>query len=171
MPLKLQVIHTLAHLINFENFVYANDKTITYVNSTLNTSDSDQHRSLLLTLSQLSANNVYPLYLLGGTNSQYLNPVRVANSNTILEGLKLASGITGIIRFDKLFFTKFQSEYIFNYYRNYHVYCFGNIIFIINQTHPAIILQSILVFASNMCCNIFSRLCYPWHFRHSCNTD
>lgn len=110
MPLKLQVIHTLAHLINFENFVYANDKTITYVNSTLNTSDSDQHRSLLLTLSQLPANNVYPLYLLGRTNSQYLNPVRVANSNTILEGLKLASGITGIIRFDKLFLTKFQSE-------------------------------------------------------------
>ena len=60
-------------------------------------SEKDEFRSLLLTLSQLSPENVNPVYLLGQKNNQYLNPVRTPNSNTIFEGLKLVSGITGIV--------------------------------------------------------------------------
>ena len=48
-------------------------------------------------MSRLNVDNFVGVYLLGGTNNQYLNPVRTPNSNTIYEGLKLASGVTGIV--------------------------------------------------------------------------
>jgi hypothetical protein len=72
----------LAHLYNLEAFVYANYK-INISNSSA--SQSDSHKSLIFTLSQLP----------GDSDGKYINPISTHDSNGIIEALKLAAGITG----------------------------------------------------------------------------
>ena len=74
-------MHTLAHILNAEFYVEAYNERITMVTSFSDVSDEEKIETLLLKLSKETD----------------VNPVRLPNSNTIGEALKLAAGITGIV--------------------------------------------------------------------------
>ncbi len=78
-------MHTLAHLYNFEAFVYANSLSNKIAISNSSASQSDLSKSLLYALSKLPGNS-------GG---QYINPISTPDAIAIIEALKLAAGITG----------------------------------------------------------------------------
>ena len=75
-------MHTVAHILNAEYYVEAYNERIIMVKSDSDVSDEQKIKTLLLKLSK-------------ETN---VNPVRVPNSNTTGEALKLAAGVTGVVR-------------------------------------------------------------------------
>ena len=91
-------IHTLAHILNFQKLVYANDTQFKLIQSTDSGSDDDKLKSLLYYLTNLPiTEKVDWFYLFSSNNTRYVNPVRTANSNPILESLKILPGPTGVI--------------------------------------------------------------------------
>ena len=74
-------MHTLAHILNAEYYVEGYNERITMVTSFSDVSDEQKIKTLLLKLSKETD----------------VNPIRVPNSNSIFESLKLAAGITGVV--------------------------------------------------------------------------
>ena len=77
---------------------YANDNNFQYVSSTELVSDDKKLKSLLYNLTNLpQTGQVNWIFRLSSDNPKYVNPVQMANSNPIIEGLKIMSGPTGIV--------------------------------------------------------------------------
>jgi NADPH oxidase len=74
-------VHTVAHILNAEYYVEAYNERIIMVKSDSDVSDEQKIKTLLLKLSKETD----------------VNPMKVANSNPILESLKLAAGVTGVV--------------------------------------------------------------------------
>jgi NADPH oxidase len=77
----------MGHVYNVESFVVARDATYTPTPPSPSGNDANTLNGLLSTLSLLS----------DGINSTYINPVQTDNGIPIIETLKLASGVTGIV--------------------------------------------------------------------------